>query len=91
MARKAEVTGMRLEPLDKGGVVSHLETRVKRSGQGGGPDYDHDTERVGHPTLEHLQKHVAKHMGAFFDGDEEGEGEGDKGKVTEEPKGGEKD
>lgn len=62
---------IRIEPAE-GGAISETHFEAKRSGQGGGPSFDHESERVIHPTLEHLHAHVAKHMAPHF-GEEEGE------------------
>lgn len=64
---KSEVHEMRLEPLDgQSGVISHTTHKLARGGQGGGPDYDYDTEKIHHPTLKHLTSHIAETMGQHF-------------------------
>jgi hypothetical protein len=47
----------------KGGLISETRTRTPRGGQGGGPDFDHETEQAVHKNLKHAQAHLAKCMG----------------------------
>jgi hypothetical protein len=75
MAKKAELLEVSYKPA-QGGVISETRTRMKRGGQGGGPDYDHETEQAVHPTLEHAQKHLSKVFGKTFGGHEEPAAEG---------------
>jgi hypothetical protein len=71
---KAKIAEIRLEPLDgKSGVMSHVTHEAKRSGQGGGPLYDHDVEKRHHGSLDDLQRHVAKHLAGNFKGTDEQE------------------
>lgn len=72
---KPEVVRISFEPAE-GGLVSETNMKYKRGGQGGGPDWDHETERAIHPTMEHAQEHLAEHMGQHF---------GAKKAVKEEP------
>ena len=57
MPRKSELVEVSYRPA-KGGIVSETRTRTRRSGQGGGPDYDHETEQGVHPTTQHAQAHL---------------------------------
>ena len=66
--RKAEVRSMTFEHA-KNGLVSRTHLRSKRSGQGGGPDYDYEEETNVHPTAEHAAAHLKKYMGGANDGD----------------------
>ena len=76
---KPELIGIRIEPLDnRSGVISHVEKRIRRGGQGGGPDADYETERTHHPTMEHLHEHLAEHLGHCFQETEEEPGESEK-------------
>lgn len=71
---KAKLREIRLEPVsDKGssGVLAHTTHVTKRSGQGGGPLEDYDTERTHHPTMESLTAHIREHMGSMFGEDSE--------------------
>ena len=75
MAKKSEIDGMTLRPAS-GGVVSETTTKTKRSGQGGGPSHEYETETAVHPSAEHLMGHIQKHMGdCFGDGHEESKDE----------------
>jgi hypothetical protein len=65
--KKPEMMGVRFEPA-KGGAISHTETRTRRGGQGGGPDYDHEDDKMVHPTIEHAQAHLADCLGGCFTG-----------------------
>jgi hypothetical protein len=47
----------------KGGMVSETRYKSKRSGQGGGGDYDYRHETAIHPNAEHAGKHLAKMFG----------------------------
>lgn len=67
MAKKPELLEVSYRPA-KGGVVSETRTRTKRSGQGGGPDFDHESETGVHPSLEHAQAHMASVLSDCFTG-----------------------
>lgn len=64
-SREGKVHGIHFEAAE-GGLVSHMEKRYARGGQGGGPSYDHETETTVHPTLEHAQEHLEEHLGHVF-------------------------
>lgn len=59
---KRELVEVNVRPA-KNGYISEARLRTKRSGQGGGPDYDHETETAVHPNVKHAQAHLAKLMG----------------------------
>ena len=59
---KRELIAVELRPA-KNGFISEARTRTKRSGQGGGPEYDHETDIAVHPSIKHAQAHLAKLMG----------------------------
>lgn len=65
MARKPEVVGIEFKPA-KGGMMSETRTRQQRSGQGGGPLMEHDSEMAIHPTMDHAKAHLEKCMGHCF-------------------------
>jgi hypothetical protein len=65
MTRKGEVTEVGFRPA-KGGVVSETRRRFKRSGQGGGPDFDHETETAVHATPESAAAHLKTVLGHAF-------------------------
>lgn len=62
---KSEVCEVSFKPA-KGGLVSETRTKSKRGGQGGGPDYDYETENGVHSTLEHASKHLKSTLGHHF-------------------------
>ena len=62
---KPEVVRISFEPAE-GGLVSETHMKYKRGGQGGGPDYDHETERGIHSTMEDAQAHLEEHFGKHF-------------------------
>ena len=64
-ARKGEVLGIEFKPA-KGGLVSETHMRYKRGGQGGGPDWDHESETGVHPNMEHAHAHLEAMMGHCF-------------------------
>lgn len=59
---KRELVAVEFRPA-KNGIISEARVRTKRSGQGGGPDYDHETETAVHPNAKHAQAHLAALMG----------------------------
>lgn len=72
--KPGQVMGVRYEPAD-GGMVSHTETRFARGGQGGGPEYDHETKPGVHKSMASAVKHLKATMGdCFGDGGAEEEG-----------------
>jgi len=67
VAKKSMVHEIVLQPMDeKTGVVSHTTYKTKRSGQGGGPDYDHESTSHAHPSMDHLIGHIKEHLGPHF-------------------------
>lgn len=64
---KSEVMEVSFRPA-KGGVISETRSRTKRGGQGGGPDYDYETENGVHPTVKHAAAHLEKTLGHAFAG-----------------------
>jgi hypothetical protein len=69
---KSTVEHLSFRPA-KGGVISELSMRTKRSGQGGGGMHDYESETTVHPTMEHAKAHLEKHMGDCFGGSEKSE------------------
>jgi hypothetical protein len=67
MSRKSELIEVSFKPA-KGGIISETRTKVKRGGQGGGPDYDYETENGAHPDLAHAAAHLKSTMGHCFSG-----------------------
>jgi hypothetical protein len=62
---KGEVQEVSFRPAE-GGLVSETHTKFKRSGQGGGPDFDHERETAIHPTIEHAHDHLSAMLGHHF-------------------------
>jgi hypothetical protein len=65
MAKNGEVCEVSFKPA-KGGVISETRTKMKRGGQGGGPDYDYKTENGVHPSMEHASAHLKSTLGHSF-------------------------
>lgn len=62
---KPEIQSVNFEPAE-GGLVSETRMKYKRGGQGGGPDYDYETERAIHPSIEHAAEHLREKLGHHF-------------------------
>lgn len=69
--KKPEVTGIEFRPA-QGGMMSETHTRTQRSGQGGGPLMEHESEMAIHPSMEHAKAHLEKCMGHCFGGESKG-------------------
>lgn len=65
MARKAKVVGIEFRPAT-GGMMSEMHKETPRSGQGGGPLTEHESEMTIHPSMEHAKAHLEKCMGHCF-------------------------
>ena len=66
---KPKLVAVEFRPA-KNGIISETRTRTPRGGQGGGPDFDHETEQAVHPNVKHAQAHLAKCMGGGAEPDE---------------------
>ena len=61
---KRELVAVEFRPASpKGSLISEARMRTRRSGQGGGGDYDHESETTAHPNVKHAVAHLAKLMG----------------------------
>lgn len=69
--KKGELIEVSFKPA-KGGVISETRSKHKRGGQGGGPDYDYETENAVHSSAEAAGKHLASTMAHCFTGGEHG-------------------
>jgi hypothetical protein len=65
MAKKAEIVEVSFKPAT-GGIVSETRSKMRRGGQGGGPDWDYETESGVHPTLKHASEHLKATLGHHF-------------------------
>lgn len=83
MAKKT-VDGLHFHVMDGGGLMSEKHTTTQRSGQGGGPGYDHDTEKHIHPTMEHAKQHLEDSLGHAFESNDDDEHAGFEGKKQKE-------
>lgn len=63
--KKPQLISIEVRPA-KGGVISRTSMQTPRSGQGGGPMMDHNSEEMVHPTMEHMQAHMGKMMAGCF-------------------------
>lgn len=61
--KKPELVEVAYRPA-KNGIISETRTRTPRGGQGGGPDFDHDTEMGVHANAQDAQAHLGKLMGS---------------------------
>ncbi len=71
---KTEVSGMRFKPAENG-LTSETEHRTARGGQGGGPSFDHHTETMIHPNMNHAVKHLKSTFAHIYGAQPEPEGE----------------
>jgi hypothetical protein len=60
--RKGEFHSLEFRPA-KGGAVSTTRMKYKRGGQGGGPDYDYESQEEVHPNMQSAHDKIKAVMG----------------------------
>ena len=71
---------------ENGSVIARVSSKTARGGQGGGPMYDYNEDETALPSMEHVHKHMKKHLGSVFGVEPEDEGEGKPSGDRELPK-----
>ena len=56
---KESIDEVAFRPIAGAHSISVTRTKTARGGQGGGPDFDYESEEKVHPTLKHAQAHLA--------------------------------